>query len=148
MLTMKRLFSCTVTDAKNETLEAPPARLSDKHLDADPGRLLRTPRRQRRSADFQSAVSQISNPQSVQTIQDVPRLETCDTVPQLREKSTLRAVAPAAYADFIVQRPLPRRRHRIPIIFLGPLPQELEEPVQIQVGPIKFPQKPFTNRHC
>src|SRR5467141_3902302 len=72
-----------------------------------------------------NGVAQISNPPYLQTIQDVPGLETCDTVPQLREKSTLRAVAPAAYADFIVQRPLPRRRHRIPIIFLGPLPQEL-----------------------
>jgi hypothetical protein len=140
---MKKLFSWTATDAKNETLEAPPARLSDKHLDADHGRLLRTPRRQRRSVDFQSAVSRIFNPQRVQTIQDVPRLETCDTVPQLREKSTLRAVAPAAYADFLVQRLLPRRRHRIPIIFLGPLPQEEEEPVQIQVGSIKVSAETF-----
>src|SRR6058998_3291167 len=97
-----------------------------------------------------NGVARIFNPQSVQTIQDVPRLETCDTVPQLREKSALRSAAPPAYADFIVQRPLPTRRHRIriPIIFLGPLQQEEEEPVQIQVGPIKVSAETFTNRHC
>src|SRR5690348_15808265 len=104
---MKKLFSWTETDGKNQTLKAPPARSPDKHLDADHGRWLETPRLQSRDADFQSA---------------------------------LRALAPAAYAGVLVQRPLPTRRNSTPIIFLGPLSQEKEQPVRIRFGRVNFPQ--------
>ena len=74
--------------------------------------------------------------------------DRCLQAPRLQTRcadfqSALRALAPAAYADVLVPRPLPGRRHRIPIIFLGPLPQEEEEPVQIQVGSIKVSAETF-----
>src|SRR5882724_215220 len=72
-------------------------------------------------------------------------LETCETADW---KSALRSLAPAAYADVLAQRPLPARRHRIPIVFLGPLPQEKEQPVRIGFGPATFPRKMVTKRDC
>ncbi len=55
------------------------------------------------------------------TIAEVPKLETLETCDTPDWKSALRPLTPAAYADVLVQRPLPLRRHRIPIVFLGPL---------------------------
>ena len=107
---MKKLFSWTATDAKNENFKAPPVRSSDNPLDEEHDGWVQALRLQTRCADFQSG---------------------------------LRALAPAAYANVLVRRPLPGRRHRIPIIFLRPLPQEEEQPVQIQVGPIKVSAEIF-----
>src|SRR5882724_8693921 len=72
-------------------------------------------------------------------------LETCETADW---KSALRPFAPATYPDVLVQRPLPAGRRRIPIIFLGPLPQEQDQPVQIQIGPVKFPRDLSPKRDC
>jgi len=93
---MKKLFSWTETDGKNQTL----------------------------------------------TIAEVPKLETLETCDRAGWKSALRPLTPAAYADVLVQRPLPLRRHRIPIGFLGRLPQEKEQSVPIRFGPCQLsPEK-------
>ena len=82
------------------------------------------------------------------TIAEVPKLETLETCDRADWESALRPLTPAAYADVLVQRPLPLRRHRIPIVFLGPLPQEKEQPVPIRFGPVNFPPKKVTKRDC
>ncbi len=82
------------------------------------------------------------------TIAEVPKLETLETCDRADWKSALRPLTPAAYADVLVQRPLPLRRHRIPIVFLGPLPQEKEQPVPIRFGRVNFPPKKVTKRDC
>ena len=76
------------------------------------------------------------------TIAEVPKLETLETCDRADWKSALRPLSPAAYADVLVQRPLPLRCHRIPIVFLGPLPQEKEQSVPIRFGPSQLsPEK-------
>jgi len=115
MLTMKKLFSWTGTDEKNQTLDTQQTRSSDNLFNDDLNRWLQTPPSQSPVADFQSA---------------------------------LPALTPATYAAASVQRPLPSRHRRIPIIFLGPLPEEREEPVQIQVDPVTFAGDLSPKTHC
>ena len=49
-------------------------------------------------------------------------------------------------SDFSGQRRLPRKSQRIPIVFLGPLAEQKEQPVQIRSGTIKFPRKPVSKK--
>jgi len=70
------------------------------------------------------------------------RLETLETSDAADWKSELRAaLAPPVYSNVPGERPLPPRRRRIPVIFLGPLPPEKEQPVPIQCGPVNSPTK-------
>lgn len=142
MLAMKKLFWRTGTDGQNQTLDTPPACWSDKHLDADHGRWLQTPRLQGRSADIQSAVSRISISQSVQTIADVGRLETTTA----DWKSALRGLPPATHADILIRRPLPPKGHRIPILFPSASATEKEQCVPIRFGAIEFPRNTVSKK--
>jgi len=49
-------------------------------------------------------------------------------------------------SDFSGPRRLPRKSQRIPIVFLGPLAEQKEQPVQIRSGTIKFPRKPVSKK--
>src|SRR5205823_12562183 len=77
------------------------------------------------------------------------RLETLETSDAAGWKSGLCSalVAPPVYSNVSREQPLPPRRCRIPVIFLGPLPQEKEQPVPIQCGPVNSPAKKVTKRN-
>ena len=76
------------------------------------------------------------------------RLETLETAGVADWKSELRAaLAPPVYSNVPGECPLPPRRRRIPMMFLGPLPQEKEQPVPIRCCPVNSPTKKVTNRN-
>jgi len=76
------------------------------------------------------------------------RLETLGTSNAADWKSEqLAALAPPVYSNVSRERPLPPPHCRIPVIFLGPLPQEKEQPVPIQCGPVNSPAKKVTKRN-